>query len=79
MSTTETPISPVSASRPQLTISAAAINNEPVELDSTPISDDKAKFSRRGSKAVALDALTAERGLSGEERAVCCDWRYFLL
>jgi hypothetical protein len=37
MADTETPISPVTANKPELTLSAASVevNSEPVELDST--------------------------------------------
>lgn len=56
----ETPISPVAVSKPELTISAPAVNDEPVELDSTPTSADKATPGRRGSKAEGLAELGPE-------------------
>lgn len=62
----ETPISPVGVSKPELTITAASINNEPVELDSTPTSPEKSR--RRGSKAEALEQLAPE------EQEVCRCW-----
>ncbi|WPH02534.1 Hypothetical protein R9X50_00539900 [Acrodontium crateriforme] len=53
------PISPIRVNRPELTISPAAINSEPVELDSTPASPETVK--RRGSKTTMLEmALTPE-------------------
>lgn len=66
----DTPISPVTASKggPQLTLSAASINNEPIELDSTEVS---LEIGRRRSEAVALEALHAKHGLNPEERKVC--------
>ncbi|KAK4550359.1 hypothetical protein LTR36_003326 [Oleoguttula mirabilis] len=57
--TSGTPISPVGQINPELTISAASINNEPVELDGTPTSPERL---RRGSKPLVLENLgTAER------------------
>lgn len=56
--------------KPELTVSAASINNEPIELDSTPLSPDEVRLARRGSKAEALAALDAEKGLSSAEREV---------
>lgn len=53
-----TPISPVGATKPEISVSAPAINNEPVELDSTPTSPEELK-KRRGSKEDAV-ALTEE-------------------
>lgn len=44
-----TPISPVGTTKPEISVSAPAINNEPVELDSTPTSPEEIK-KRRGSK-----------------------------
>ena len=66
----ETPISPVTASKPgpQFTLSAASINNEPIELDSTELSPE---MGRRRSDAVALEELHAKHGLNPEERKVC--------
>lgn len=66
----QTPISPVrEANKPELTFSAASVevNQEPVELDSTPVQDHAQlqQSGRRGSKAAALE------GLSAEERVVC--------
>ena len=58
--TSETPISPVTASKPELTISAPAVNDEPVELDATPTSPEKVRSGRRGSKAEALTDLDPE-------------------
>jgi hypothetical protein len=56
----ETPISPVTASKPELTISAPAVNEEPVELDSTPTSPEKVRLGRRGSKTEVLADLSPE-------------------
>ena len=56
----ETPISPVGVSKPELTISAPAVNDEPVELDGTPTSPETAKSGRRGSKAEVLADLKPE-------------------
>ncbi|KAK4498777.1 hypothetical protein PRZ48_009287 [Zasmidium cellare] len=64
----QTPISPIKLTKPELTISAAAINNEPIELDGTSISPEELRLARRGSKAEALEALEAEKGLSRAER-----------
>ena len=44
------PISPVVTTRPELTISAAALNDEPVELDGTPASPALSKNGRPSSK-----------------------------
>jgi len=55
------PISPVGKSNPQFTLSAAAINNEPVELDGEPASPE---HHHHHSKADALE------GLSPQEREV---------
>ncbi|KAH9826248.1 hypothetical protein Tdes44962_MAKER03632 [Teratosphaeria destructans] len=51
------PISPVGVSRPELTISPAAINNQPVELDSTPRST---RDTRRGSRAAVLEDMSPQ-------------------
>jgi hypothetical protein len=56
----ETPISPVTMSKPELTISAPAVNEEPVELDSTPASPEKVRLGRRGSKTEVLGDLSPE-------------------
>jgi hypothetical protein len=66
-SASETPISPVGVSKPELTISAPAMNEEPVELDGTPTSAENVRsgLARRGSKAEVLAELSAE------EREVC--------
>ena len=61
--TSDVPISPVGVSKPELTVSAASVNNEAVELDSTPTSPEKVR-GRRGSKVDLSD-------LSPEEREVC--------
>lgn len=47
--TDTTPISPVGTSKPEISVSAPSINNEPVELDSTPTSPEELR-KRRGSK-----------------------------
>lgn len=44
-----TPVSPVGVNKPEISVSAASINNEPVELDSTPTSPEEQR-RRRGSK-----------------------------
>ncbi|KAK3617394.1 hypothetical protein LTR56_012770 [Elasticomyces elasticus] len=51
------PISPVGASKPELTISAAAVNAEPIELDGRPTSPEHA---RRGSKAELHSELSPQ-------------------
>jgi hypothetical protein len=51
------PISPVGVSKPELTLTAAAINDEPVELDGKPTSPEHV---RRGSRGDALEDLSAE-------------------
>jgi hypothetical protein len=63
-SSSQAPISPVADKNPVFTLSAATIevNQEPVELDSTPTSHEQLK--RRESKAGVLE------GLSEKERAV---------
>lgn len=62
-SSTDEVVSPVATERPQLIISAASINSEPVELDSVPASPAKVR-ARRASR----DELLAELG--GEEKEV---------
>lgn len=62
-----TPVSPVGASKPEISVSAPAINNEPVELDSTPTSPEELR-KRRGSKE---EVLTAEER---EVRALRLPW-----
>ena len=57
-------VSPIATERPMLTLSSAAINAEPVELDSTPASPHKIRAARRGSR----DDLLKER--SPEEQEV---------
>ena len=66
-SASETPISPVGVSKPELTISSPAMNEEPVELDGTPTSPENVRSGlvRRGSKAEVLAELSVE------EREVC--------
>ena len=49
------PVSPMKESRPELTISAASINSEPVELDGTPTSPERL---RRESRATALEEMS---------------------
>lgn len=44
------PISPVGTSKPELTISPPAVNDEPIELDGTPTSPEQLKNGRRRSK-----------------------------
>lgn len=56
-------VSPVCTERPELIISAASINAEPVELDSVPASYAKIR-ARRASR----EKLLAE--LDGEEKEV---------
>ncbi|EMC95305.1 hypothetical protein BAUCODRAFT_149308 [Baudoinia panamericana UAMH 10762] len=51
------PVSPVRLVKPELTLSAAPINNEPVELDSTPTSSLE---HRRNSRADTLEDMTSE-------------------
>ncbi|KAK4897353.1 hypothetical protein LTR27_004873 [Elasticomyces elasticus] len=50
------PISPVGASKPELTISAAAVNAEPIELDGTT----SPEHARRGSKAELHSELSPQ-------------------
>ena len=64
-SASETPISPVTGSKPELTISTPSINAEPIELDSSPASPENVRNGRRASKPEALEEL------SPEEREVC--------
>lgn len=59
-------ISPITTEKPELVVSAASINSEPVELDSTPASPEKVR-ARRASR----DELLAE--LDEEEKEVCSD------
>lgn len=54
------PISPVTSSKPELTISEAAINAEPVELDGTPTSPERASGTRRSSKQEDLSPEEVE-------------------
>ena len=56
----ETPVSPVRDTKPELTLTSASINNEPVELDSTPASPEHLRAVRRGSKPAALEELSPE-------------------
>lgn len=51
-------------------MTSASLNDEPIELDSTPLSADKMHATRRGSLAMALEALHATEGLSTAERKV---------
>lgn len=44
------PVSPVGTSKPELTISAPTLNDEPVELDGTPTSPKQLKNARRRSQ-----------------------------
>lgn len=65
------PISPVTTTRPELTISRAAINDEPIELDSSPLSP--AAAARRTSRAGDSSALAdddADRTLTPAEQEV---------
>lgn len=39
----QAPVSPIKVSKPELVLESASINSEPVELDGTPTSPDKAK------------------------------------
>ncbi|KAK3714667.1 hypothetical protein LTR37_007647 [Vermiconidia calcicola] len=59
----KTPISPVKETKPELTLSAASLNNEPVELDGTPTSPEEMRAARRGSRS---DTLVEQQ--SPEER-----------
>ncbi|KAK3720839.1 hypothetical protein LTR37_003502 [Vermiconidia calcicola] len=61
----KTPISPVKETKPELTLSAASLNDEPVELDGTPTSPEEMRAGRRGSRS---DTLVEQ--LSPEEREV---------
>jgi len=58
-------ISPVATVHPELTISPAAINATPVELDGTPASHEKRRAERQGSRhdmsPVELEVDTDER------------------
>ncbi|GAM82132.1 hypothetical protein ANO11243_001110 [Dothideomycetidae sp. 11243] len=76
---TESPVSPIRVSRPELRVEAAAINDEPVELDGTPSSAAIAQtipaHSQDGSSLTAEDKkkmaqLIAERQ---EDPAVMVD------
>ncbi|KAK4983995.1 hypothetical protein LTR66_008644 [Elasticomyces elasticus] len=59
-----TPISPVRAARFDLLVSAAAINDEPVELDGTPSSPEKA--SAEGNKT--LPAMNKEHPVNLQDQ-----------
>ncbi|KAK4981405.1 hypothetical protein LTR66_010022 [Elasticomyces elasticus] len=61
-----TPISPVRAARFDLLVSAAAINDEPVELDGTPTSPEKA--SAEGNKT--LPAVNKEHPMNLQDQEV---------
>lgn len=61
----ETIVSPVTTRAPDLTASIAAVNAQPVELDSTPTSPEKV---RRSSRAIALEQ--AETKLTPAEQEV---------
>lgn len=65
------PISPVTITKPELTISAPAINNEPVELDGTPTSTG-IKERRRSSKQDEASPDEQEVIL----KIICSAWRY---
>lgn len=58
----EVPVSPVQFSRPELKIDSAAINNEPVELDGTPTSQDKIKTL---SNSIAKPLLLSDQQTIG--------------
>lgn len=51
-------ISPVTTKSPEFIITTAAINDEPIELDSTPMSPDKSK-------------VTLPESMTSEEQQVC--------
>lgn len=61
--TDTTPVSPVGASKPEISVSAPAINDQPVELDSTPTSPEESRKSR-GSKEESLTPEEREVGYS---------------
>jgi hypothetical protein len=65
-------VSPVGNTKPAFVISSAAINAVPVELDSTPASTDSIRLARRGSKAMALDAIEADKIARAAEVEVSC-------
>lgn len=63
MADTDYPISPVTANKPELTLSGTTVDvnpEAPVELDSTPTSPEHLARNRRGSKGEVLTQLTPE-------------------
>lgn len=58
-------VSPVTTKSPEFVITGATLNNEPIELDSKPMSTERAK-------AVQMESMTTE-----EEQKVCTShaWR----
>ncbi|KAK3066249.1 hypothetical protein LTR53_017485 [Teratosphaeriaceae sp. CCFEE 6253] len=56
------PISPVGVSKPELTLSAASINDEPVELDGVALESKPTspEHPRRGSRADVVEDVSPE-------------------
>jgi len=50
------PVSPVGAAKPELTISAPALNDEPIELEGSPIAARQAKSADRNNESGDLAA-----------------------
>ncbi|KAM3419957.1 hypothetical protein BST61_g3273 [Cercospora zeina] len=61
----DTIVSPVTTRAPDLTASIAAVNAQPVELDSTPASPEN---MRRSSRANALEQSQIKLGPAEQER-----------
>ncbi|KAI5365929.1 hypothetical protein Slin15195_G074570 [Septoria linicola] len=58
-SNSETPISPITTRAPGLTVPVPAVNEFPVELDSTPTSPEKVRRSSRAALDEAASSLSA--------------------
>jgi len=62
-------VSPIATERPMLTLSSAAINTVPVELDGTPASPQKVHTMMRSSRDDILKELSPE---DQEVRSILC-------
>ncbi|KAF2221984.1 hypothetical protein BDZ85DRAFT_283110 [Elsinoe ampelina] len=58
MATAEPPVSPVRTNRPELRVDAAAINNEPIELDGTPTTP--ARLRARAAEGQAIPSQSQD-------------------
>ncbi|QIW95425.1 hypothetical protein AMS68_000943 [Peltaster fructicola] len=63
MSASNEMVSPVTAKRPEFVITAATLNNEPIELDSKPMSAERAK-------AVQTESMTTEEEQKRRQRLI---------